>query len=642
MKRIITPFPLLMAVCLLFSTQVLPQIHPYVPRIDQKIYRIGPNRIRPDYPCGKEVVQTNTDNGFSENISAPVDSVTMTSYFDMQAAYSLGDERLYYWPSDNTMAACANWSMDVGDHFPNLGIGYNFFNGTQWGSQPDETIESLVTCGPSLQPLGTNGECLVSGNSYFNFSYGPIYFLKRNPKGSGSWPHYLVPNPTGQPGMWLPRMVTSGSDGMTVNILALTMYEGYGGIPYNGMYGALLYIRSTDGGETWGNWQQLPGMDTSNYISFGIETYAWAHPHGDTLCFVVANNVMDAFIMKSTDNGNSWTKTIIYNSPYDRGVYNSSGWFWCPDGSCDVALDKSGMAHVTFALEDDKISGGEVFNQSFANGIVYWNESMPPLGQVLNYSTLLANRQLIGWVTDSIIFYNGYTPGGYFGAIATNPSMAIDNDNNMFIVWMNPTSVWDNEGYILTHIYERTAIITSGSDIWWNDSIIDLTSDPYYHHKECVYPSFSPTTSDDKFFMLFQCDSLAGAYAVYMADGGSDCYNGQASETNNYMTVMSVAKSQVGVGIKENKLNNPGFTVSDNFPNPFRGSTTYIVKTGIAGDICFEIDDLYGQQISVVDKGHYSPGTYNFTVDATNYTPGIYFCTVKLNNVPVTKKMIVD
>jgi hypothetical protein len=105
---------------------------------------------------------------------------------------------------------------------------------------------------------------------------------------------------------------------------------------------------------------------------------------------------------------------------------------------------------------------------------------------------------------------------------------------------------------------------------------------------------------------------------------------------------MSIAKSQVGVGIKENKLNNPGFTVSDNFPNPFRESTTYIVKTGIAGDICLEIDDLYGQQISVMDKGHYFPGTYNFTVDATNYTPGIYFCTVKLNNVPVTKKMIVD
>ena len=49
-------------------------------------------------------------------------------------------------------------------------------------------------------------------------------------------------------------------------------------------------------------------------------------------------------------------------------------------------------------------NAGEVFNQSFANGIVYWNESMPPLGQVLNYSTLLANRQLIGWVTTVLYF----------------------------------------------------------------------------------------------------------------------------------------------------------------------------------------------------------------------------------------------
>jgi|GEM_PF-727020 hypothetical protein len=639
MKRIITPFSLLMAVCLLFSTQVMPQIHQYIPRIDPKIYRIGPNRIGPDYPCGKEVAQTNIGHGFSENKSAPVDSVTMMSYFDMQAFYSLGDERLYYWPSDNTMAACAHWSMDTQGRFLDMGIGYNFFNGTQWGSQPDGTIDLLATCDPSLQPLGTNGECLVSGNnSYFNYySYGPIYFLKRNPKGSGSWLQYLVPDQTGLSGMAYPRMVTSGSDGMTVNILALTVGS------YNDMYNALLYIRSADGGETWGNWQQLPGMDTSNYATygFGTETYAWAHPHGDTLCFVVSSPVMDAFIMKSTDNGNSWTKTIIYNSPYDWGLYNSTGWFWCPDGSCDVALDKSGMAHVTFALEDDKISDGEILHQSMANGIAYWNESMPPLGQVLNYDTLLAHHQLIGWITDTMVFHNGETPGGYFGAIATNPSMAIDNDNNMFIVWMNPTSVGDGYGYDLTHIYERTAIITSGSDIWWNDSIIDLTSNPYYHYKECVYPSLSPTTSDDKFFMLFQWDDRAGAFAVNVINGAY-CYNGQEGETTNCTTVMSVMKNQVGVGIKENKLNNPGFTVSDNFPNPFRESTTYIVKTGIAGDICLEIDDLYGQQISVVDKGHYSSGTYNFTVDATNYTPGIYFFTVKLNNVPVTKKMIVD
>ena len=631
-----------MAGCLLFSTQVLPQIHPYVPRIDSKIYRIGPN-----YPCGKEMVQTNINHSLFKNRSVAVDSVTMISYFDMQAFYSLGDERLYYWPSDNTMAACANWSMNTQNNFSDLGIGYNFFNGTQWGTQPDGTIGSLATCGPSIQPLGTNGECLVSGNSYFTNTYNPIYFLKRNPKGSGSWLQSFLSNPAGQPGMRYPRMVTSGSDGMTVNILALTESEWYGGFPYHGMDGALLYIRSTDGGETWGNWQQLPGMDTSNYLTFGIETYAWAHPHGDTLCFFVSNNVMDAFIMKSTDNGNSWTKTIIYNSPYNRDtVSNSPCWFYCPDGSCDVALDKSGMAHVTFALENDSmivehygtITWLAVYNRPFTNGIVYWNESMPPLGQVLNYDTLFAHHQLIGWVTDTMVFNT--SPGGYFGAIATNPSMVIDNDNNMFIVWMNPTSVIDNDGYGLTHIFERTAIISSGSDIWWNDSIIDLTGNPYYHNKECVYPNLSPTTSDDKFFMLFQCDNLAGGFAVNMISL-SYCYNGQGVKTNNYMTVMSVEKSQVGVGIKENKLNNQGFTVSDNFPNPFRESTTYIVKTGIAGDICFEIDDLYGQQISVVDKGHYSPGTYNFKVDATNYTPGIYFCTVKLNNVPVTKKMIV-
>ena len=611
----------------------LAQIRPYIPSGSR-----GSDGGLQDYPCGK-MARAKIAQSPSEIKSIQVDSIIMMTHFDLQTCGSISDQRLYYWPSDNTMAACAMFSRDSSMLFPGTGTGYNYFNGNQWGAQPVTRVESVETGWPSIQPYGVNGECLLS----HQYRYDPdsLVFSKRMTKGTGTWTQTFVPNPPGEPGMMYPRMVIGGADQMSVNIIAITPPSYDGGTPFNGMECALLYIRSTDGGVTWGNWQQLPGMTSAEYLTFVRDSYAWANPRNNTLCFFVSNNLMDAFIMKSTDNGDSWTKTVIYSSPYNltSGSASSPGWFYCPDGSCDVALDNTGTAHVTFALECDHLVNGVLYHQPLTNGIIYWNESMPSLGTVLIPDTLKAHNQFIGWITDSTVFnppINTF-PGGYYGAIATNPSMTIDDDNNIFVVWMATTSEVDPNNYLFAHIFERTGKIYPGYGVRWLDPIIDLTGNPIYYDEECVYPSLSPTTSGDKFFMLFQRDNLAGVYAL----SETECYNGQETITDNYMTVMGVLKSDVGVGMIEKRPDGPGFTVSDNYPNPFRGSTTYIVNTGIAGNIFLEIDDLYGQPVSVTDKGHYSPGTYHFTIDAGTTKPGIYFCTVKLNNVPVTKKMIV-
>ena len=175
--------------------------------------------------------------------------------------------------------------------------------------------------------------------------------------------------------LW-PRMVTSGANHMVVHIIAMTPPTANQGVVFNGMDGALLFIRSTDGGTTW-------------------------------------------------------VKTIIYNSPYNLTGTNQSspGWFYCPDGTSSIALDNNGMAHVTFALGCDSIDVlGNGYHQRWTNGIVYWNESMPMLRQDLKPDSLFLSNQFIGWVTDTIVFHqpSGIRVGDYHGAIPGTPSMAID------------------------------------------------------------------------------------------------------------------------------------------------------------------------------------------------------------------------
>ena len=84
-----------------------------------------------------------------------------------------------------------------------------------------------------------------------------------------------------------------------------------------GQAGALLYSRSQDGGETWDIQHQFFEELGPNYLKcVPGDGYSWAAPRGDTLAFSVGFRTEDGYLMKSYDNGTTWTKSIVYDSPY--------------------------------------------------------------------------------------------------------------------------------------------------------------------------------------------------------------------------------------------------------------------------------------------------------------------------------------
>jgi hypothetical protein len=599
----------------------------FVSMMKQKANVIVPERkgINIDLP----VVGEQHANGCVFNKSLLNDPVTCVTVYDMQTTAS-NQSRVYLYP-DGTIGATATWSRQD-NSFTDRGTGYNYFNGTSWGTLPSARVETIRTGWPEYHPLGPTGELIIAHELS-----GPLVMNTRTVKGTGTWTQTILPAlPAGMAGMFWPRVVTNGPNHTYIHIIALTEPTANGGTIYNGLNGALVYSRSLDGGVTWSAWIQPTGLTSSNYIGFNSDTYSFAEPHGDTLAFTIGDSFYDQLLMKSIDNGASWNRTIIYHSPYDLGG-NSPGWFYCPDGTNAIAFDNQGVAHIVFGLMQDSGSYLANYIRPFTQGIVYWNEHMSQLRQDLNPDSLFANGQYVAWVKDTNVFhlnYNNFVD--WFVSLTSYPDLVIDNDNKIFLIWAGATTLLDSNDYNLRHIFGRDGLITpSGNVLWHNDTLVDITGDwNQYHSSECMYPSASPT-SDGYVYILFQKDGYGGSYVKM-----GQYYDGQDFPDNNYMTLIKWEKP---VWLGENEKNEkPAFSVSQNFPNPFDGITKINVYLQDKGDLSLTITNLTGQPMMRMEKTNVFAGVTEFVIDGSQLSPGVYFYTVKQGDKSITKKMVVE
>ena len=109
----------------------------------------------------------------------------------------------------------------------------------------------------------------------------------------------------------------------TYAMIGVTAPTGLAGTIYNGLDGALLYYRSTDGGSTWDiQDMQLPTLDSAHFNGFGGDSYA-IDAKGETVVIAVFNDWADSFILKSTDNGSNWIRTTFIDFPVDKYTVDS-------------------------------------------------------------------------------------------------------------------------------------------------------------------------------------------------------------------------------------------------------------------------------------------------------------------------------
>ena len=563
----------------------------------------------------------------------PVEADLGTTWYDLFSNYNDGNR---FWRfEDGTMSAVWIYGT-AASQFPERGTGYNYYDGTAWGPAPTMRIENTRTGWPNISSWG-DGEMGVAHNG----SDG-LEFIKREVKGTGEWTQWNFLGPAGiESSLTWPRMVASGVNNEYTHLFSPTNAE------YAGQIEAVVYSRSDDGGETWDPHNVvLPEMGEENYREVVHDCYALAS-NGPHIGLVYSNITADLFYMISHDNGETWERVVVWEHPipfYDPAVQFIDTVF-CPDRSGHMAIDNDGHVHVVFAItryQNSEATGAVTYPyHPDWEGIVYWNDEMEPFSNDLNAlappkagqanSELIEGVNYIGEIQDvdgsGTIEFEGILPLRCTG-ISTWPAIHVDDQGRRFLIFSSVTETFvytgGSEPQNYRHIWARG--YENGS---WGE-FMDLNTNIAHVFDDCVYPMIG-NTSDANIHYIYQADISPGN----ALDGDHDY------QENRWIYGM-LPKTDLLTGIGEEQELINSAQVSQNFPNPFNGSTKVQVQLETPSELSLVITNLTGQKVIELNKGYVPAQTHTFTIDATTLQSGVYFYTVTAGSSQVTKKMIVE
>ncbi|NTW23128.1 MAG: T9SS type A sorting domain-containing protein [Lentimicrobium sp.] len=549
-----------------------------------------------------------------------------STFYDLQSNTSAPANRFYRY-EDGTMAAVWTRGMNTAG-YADRGTGYNYFNGADWGAAPTARIETQRTGWPTYAPQGT-GELVIA-----HHNTAGLVVSRRDTRGSGPWTESILAGPAGAVDISWPRMVSSGEDNLTINLLAMTY------VAYQDQDLAMLYYRSTDGGATWDKQHEvLPGMGSDEYTGFSGDTYSWADSKGDTIAFIVCDNWTDLFVMKSPDNGDTWEKIMIWEHPYPMwNGTEATDTFYCPDGAAHLAFDKTGKLHVAFgvnrAMMEEGATGPSWF--PFVDGVAYWNEDMDPWtgGDVnaLDPDVLFENGNLIGWMQDvnengelDLVGFDVSNIGLYYISPSSMPQITVDDDNQVFVVYSSLTEGFDNGSQQYRHLWSTTS--PDGGTTWGEFN--DLTGDILHILDECIFPTIANRTDGQVVHLIYQADTEPG-----LAIRGDE----DAPSENIYYH-LSVDKGDI---VKAGSKPVPSFELSQNYPNPFTGESMVSLMLNKTSVVSLEVNDLLGRMVYQLPAAKMNSGVNTLTISADNLNPGVYTYSVIVNGERITRKMMVE
>jgi len=542
------------------------------------------------------------------------DVVIGNTVYDLQSNATM-QHRAYMFP-DGTMNAV--WTMGfVPASFAERGTGYNYFDGTSWGPVPTERIEGERVGWPAVAPYGETGEivCVHTSADGLLFSWRPV-------KGEGEWSTFTLYGPASTGGLTWPRMVTSGENHEIVHVIATLFDEAYAG-----QDAPLFYSRTSDGGVTWDpELVVLDGVGPDYSPGYGGDEYCFATPVGETIAFVAFGGFTDGVVMKSTDNGDNWERLPFYNSPepFFDGTQVLPR-FGGGDAYNSAAIDADGKVHVAFGRMLHASDGsGTTSYYPYTDGMIYWNEDMPPLdsamigSDVFDLDNLEANGYLLARVQengdDTIVGVATYQ------AALTSMPQLVCHEGFIYAQYSGVSLGFDNSEFNYRHIW---GTVSEGDGLW--SSPTDYTGDVFHIFSECVFPSSSPTVGND-IHTIYQTSNMPGINQRYEGHDPID----------NAIVDLAIP---LHVGI--NNIEVAPFEVGQNVPNPAVGNTSIYVNVKKTGNIEMTVHNVLGQVVYSEVQTANSLGARHFELNVDNFDSGLYFYTISMDNASITKKMLV-
>ncbi|MFN5346113.1 MAG: T9SS type A sorting domain-containing protein [Bacteroidota bacterium] len=569
-------------------------------------------------------------------------SATQTEFVIGNTLYDLqsnrGPARRIVNNGDGTFSAAWTFSANQSG-YPDRGTGYNYFDGTAWGALPTARLEGATRTGFA--------NMAVSGGNEYTLSHtgaGAGYLMKRT-KGTGAWTAYT---PTGgtTPGsdIWW-RLATGGPNGNSVH--AIVNSQGSGTTPILGQNGPLTYSRSQDGGLTWDiQHVVLPGCDSSFYAGFSAENYS-IDCSGNTVVVAACDLMCDVVMWKSTDNGTTWTKTIIeaapiaaYNTAFDYAPLTSdvdgdgvADTILSNAGDINVTLDNNGSVHATWSLmrclDDDTTAGTSLGIFLTTSGIMYWNEGMSAPAEVAGLVDQNGDGQFTlpaGNGTD--LSFGRYGNGG----LTIHPQIGFDGNNNVFLVYSSVSEATDTINYnaALRHIF-----LTYSTDMGatWStpeDLVPSAAQGGDGEYQEGVWPSIAKNNGN-AISVVYQRDPCPEYFV-----NNTSVYGPQNTSTNDIIFVSWTNP----VGVSEVATSN-SFSMSQNYPNPVNGTTRFELNLNANSNVTVELYNVLGKLVKTETLNNLNAGSNVITLDLAGFNAGLYTYSVTVGAEKLTRTLMV-
>jgi len=571
-----------------------------------------------------------------------------STYYDLQTNASMG-RRIHVYPDGKVSLV---WSTSADIAYTKRGTGYNHYNLTNWltVANPTPRLETIRLGWPSIGVNGTK-EWVMAHDA----ENGGFVISNNTGIGSTSWSNgAAVLDQVGRRPIW-GRTVNSGN---YFHCIASYADSGKAGEPrapkINGVFAPMTYSRSTDGGQTWDiQHSLLPGYDDTRFNQGGGDQYA-IDVKDSVVAIVTGGLLKDVMLWKSTNNGLTFTRTIIDSfkyAPYNAKILMSDTPNVC-DGSLEVLIDNHGKIHAfwgtTRVLDDDTTDE----SYSFFPGtslLSYWNEYSQTQTFIAGGNQFDRNKNgtldVSGGNTSAL--ENDIVPqrlknAGVSGvarlgntALLHMPSAGIDANGAIFVTFSFPLE----EDVDANNVNLRDIMLVHSTDSGANWSVPQDATQMQGFEEE--FASVGRLV-DNFVHIVFQRDGLAG----------NNLQNNSAVDNNHPAGINEIMYAAIPVskildgsinttGVERFDANKEVFVVSQNFPNPFSNTSEVLIWLNTTTDVTIEITNISGQVISTQSYSDLGAGNHALTLNGDNLSSGVYFYTVKTGTNSVTRKMIV-
>lgn len=556
------------------------------------------------------------------------------STYDLQSNSSMQNRLINH--GDGTLSA--SWTMATDQDWTDRGSGYNYFDGTAWGPTPTSRLEQIRRTGwPSLNRLADGTDVVLS-----HFSPPPYDGNLLRKQADGTWTEKNLGTLTEPIGVLWPRSTVGGPDRNTFHAIALTTPVALDGAIHKGMDGHILYYRSLDGGETFDKIDVvLPGADSTNYLTLGGDNYA-IHANGNTVAVLVMGGWGDTKVIKSEDNGETWTEHIVNEfplpEPYDIVAgYDKTEWpndtFDTSDGAGNVLVDGNGKVHVVYSavtVFDDAFGNTESFFFPADNSINYWNEDMGDGNKIIIGGYFDENGN------DSIDIAND-AYGNYGQGLASYPSMGMDASGNIFVVYSAVTESYSNPDANPGLQHFRRLYVQGSTDggTTWNDPVgiinPDFADDFFYQYFEAVFPSMANLV-DDHLHIVYQLDFEPGLALNGDMDAVSDNFIQYTKIPVDYALGLSSTKEV----ITPEQIK---FSIT---PNPASEAVFLNFELEEAGKVNMELFNPIGQKVADFGTANYPTGSFSKEISLAGIAKGTYVVKLQTEKTVTSKLIVVE